>query len=76
MKMDCITTAVSHGTDTPGRQGRVTALDFLYQVKMNTVFSIYLCLPLLVLWDDSTKIVVFMNEMKPSFFFLQNILAI
>lgn len=74
MKMDCITTAVSRGTDTPGRPGKVTALDFLYQVKTHRHWDFRFCFLLLVLWDDSAKTVELTNKMK-SVFLSQNILT-
>ena len=72
--MDCITTAVSRGTDTPGRPGKVTALDFLYQVKTHRHWDFRFCFLLLVLWDDSTKTVELTSKMK-SVFLSQNIPA-
>ena len=72
--MDCITTAVSRGTDTPGRPGKVTALDFLYQVKTHRHWDFCFCFLSLVLWDDSTEIMELTSKMK-SVYLSQNILA-
>ena len=74
MKMDCITIAVSRGTDTPGRPGKVTALDFLYQVKTHRHWDFCFCFLSLVLWDDSTEIMELTSKMK-SVYLSQNILA-
>lgn len=68
MKMDCITTAVSRGTDTLGRPGRVTALDFLYQVKTPRDCGYHFCYSFVSVLREVNQTAEFMSQIKNSLF--------